>query len=450
MLPASMTRHEIEQAYRRGEITQEQVLAHAGEHVRSHQTDELFEFVDELLRQLHADRPRLTWKKALGEIQQDFRFAGPGGRRFVLDVLKTIGKWDDDWEGDESDEEGDDEDSTFFEGHEALDDGCGAEGDVTFLSCQCGKVEISLPSKSIQRYRCCCCDCRKGLEFFTAKGGPAPPAVPDLVYYPNVLMVCEGHAHLRCFTLQNGFPTRRVYAACCWTPLLADHPAYEGSRLVVYNRPAKLKCTGTFAHNRSPLRRPDSRIFEGDWKAAELGPLPPFQPPRAAVSWADATRDALASIAGMKEPASGRWRPKWSMWKLLTAQQLIQSLRYGVEVADPAHEGPIPGWLLRRTDDASAGSLKGGAPAAAELDSKPAGKHAEKNKKKREKERAKKAAAALHDAAANVHETGHHATAAATLATTPLPVLPGAGPAPSPPLALRALPGAPFGALYYY
>ena len=311
----------------------------------------------------------------------------------VQDVLKTIGKWEDDWEGDEEDEEDeeDDGDATFFEGHEALDDECGEEFDTTFLSCQCGKVEISLPSKSIQRFRCCCCDCRKGMEYFhTAKGGPAPPSVPDLVYYPNVLMVCEEHAHLRCFTLQKGFPTRRVYAACCWTPLLADHPGYENSRLVVYNRPAKLKCTGTFAHNRSPLRRPDSRICQSDLSAMELGALKPFQPPRDARSWPDATRCALAAVAAMKEPSTGGWRRKWSMLNLVTAQQLIASLPRGIEVADPAHQRPTPAWLCRgddRANDKAAGvpSPKAGAP---------------------------------HDAAANVH-TGHRAAAAASLAMPP-------------------------------
>ena len=355
-----MTREELTQAYNRGEITQAEVLALAGANVRSHQKEEMLGCVEELLRQFHADSPRPKWKKALTMVQEDFRFAGPAGRQFVKDVLKTIGKWEDDWEGDDDWKEGDDEDdeeATFLEGHEALDDECGVESDTAFLSCQCGKVEISLPNKSIQRYRCCCCDCRKGLEYFhTAKGGPAPPAIPDLVYYPNVLMVCEGHSHLRCFTLQKGFPTRRIYAACCWTPLLADHPGYEGNRVVVYNRPAKLKCTGTFAYNRSPLRRPDGRIFESDLSAAELGSLPSFQPPRDARSWPDATRDALTAVTAMADPSTGGWRHKWSMWKLVTVQQLIASLPRGVEVADPAHQGPIPAYARkRRSDDNAAG-----------------------------------------------------------------------------------------------
>jgi hypothetical protein len=73
-----MTRNELTQAYSRGEITQEEVLAHAGANARSHHKEELFDFVEELLRQFHADSPRPAWKKALAEIQMDFSLRRSG------------------------------------------------------------------------------------------------------------------------------------------------------------------------------------------------------------------------------------------------------------------------------------------------------------------------------------------------------------------------------------
>ena len=196
----------------------------------------------------------------------------------------------------------------------------GLEGSQSFVNCACGKVSLSLPCKSVQRFECCCCDCQKALRWsHEAKGGPPPPPVADVVYYPNILMATEGPELLRCFTLQKGFPSRRVYASCCWTPLIADNPAYEGKRLAVYNGPANLKVTGMEVHGQSPLRPADDRIRQADMTPAELGALPPFRPLSVQRTWVEATAAAEAAIRSM-QGASGGWKPQWRMWDLVTVR----------------------------------------------------------------------------------------------------------------------------------
>ena len=209
------------------------------------------------------------------------------------------------------------------------------EGDCAWLTCSCGQVEFNLPCRSVLRFECCCCDCRKGHELCHAKGGPAPPPVPDLVYYPNALMVERGHEHLRCFTIQEGFPTRRVVATCCWTAMVADHPAYAGKRFVAYQGPATLKCTGIEVNGRSPLRAPDGRIFQSDMSAAELAALPPLRESATKRSWAQATTAAEAALEAMQ-------KRNMSLWQLVTVQELIKGIPSGVQVADAAHVGPTP------------------------------------------------------------------------------------------------------------
>lgn len=192
----------------------------------------------------------------------------------------------------------------------------GLEGSESFVNCACGKVSLSLPCESVQRFECCCCDCQKALRWsHKTKGGAPPPPVADLVYYPNILMATEGWEFLRCFTLQKDFPSRRVYASCCWTPLIADNPAYECKRLAVYNGPALIRVTGL--HGQSPLRPADDRIRQSDMTPAELARLPPFQPPSVQRTWVEATAAAEAAIRSM-QGASGGWKPQWRTWDLAT------------------------------------------------------------------------------------------------------------------------------------
>lgn len=217
------------------------------------------------------------------------------------------------------------------------------------LSCKCGKVVIALPHKSILRYECCCCDCRKAVSFFAAAKGVGPPPQPfaDIVYFPNIFMVNQGREHLRCYAIQTGFPSCRVYASCCWTCMLADNPAYESKRLAVYANHATLELNGLVANGRHPLRAADDRIRQSDMTAAELAALPPFHPPGASRirKWPDATAHAESAVREMKGADGVQWAPKWRLWHLETLQQLIASLASGVEVMDPTHQGPTPYWL---------------------------------------------------------------------------------------------------------
>ena len=205
------------------------------------------------------------------------------------------------------------------------------------MRCCCGDVEMRMPCKSVQRFECCCCDCYKGLRWCYEQGGPEPPVLPDLVYYPNALMLTRGRSRLRCFTIQQGFPTRRVVATCCWTALCGDHPVYAGKRFVAYQGPAILK-------SGQGLQPPDARIFQSDRTEDELASLPPFTPSIAPRSFAGATAKAEEAVATMKN-SDGSWRERFSVWPLVTIQELIESIPTGVEVADPSHVGPTPAGL---------------------------------------------------------------------------------------------------------
>mmetsp|Transcript_9833 Transcript_9833/g.24210 ORF Transcript_9833/g.24210 Transcript_9833/m.24210 type:complete len:296 (+) Transcript_9833:97-984(+) len=201
------------------------------------------------------------------------------------------------------------------------------------ISCTCGKVKVSFLFSPVQRKECCCCDCRKGLSWCTEQGGEQPPPVPDLVYFPNAIKVEAGFEHLRCFLLQKNYNTHRVVASCCWTPLIGDHPAYGGLRVVSYNRPGKLSM------NQGQLRPVDARIFQDDMTKDELQSLPPFVAPTNPTETSDAMKEAKSQLHKL-----------YSEHKSLSSLgvESIQALvnRIGkVEIADPNYKNvPEPFW----------------------------------------------------------------------------------------------------------
>eukprot|EP00971_Amphidinium_carterae_P106997 2119389-Amphidinium_carterae.2 len=40
--------------------------------------------------------------------------------------------------------------------------------------------------------------------------------------------------HVGFYKMREGYPTTRLYAKCCWTVLLGDHPSYKEKIVVTY------------------------------------------------------------------------------------------------------------------------------------------------------------------------------------------------------------------------
>jgi len=114
-------------------------------------------------------------------------------------------------------------------------------------------------------FECCCCDCQKGPLVPQDRSGPPPPHMADVVHYPNILMATEGRELLRCFTLQNGFPSR-CNAPCCWTPLVADNPAYEGKRLAGTISQPTSRCAASRCTASRRVARPTPEFDNRTWR----------------------------------------------------------------------------------------------------------------------------------------------------------------------------------------
>eukprot|EP00470_Lotharella_oceanica_P003568 CAMPEP_0170172460 /NCGR_PEP_ID=MMETSP0040_2-20121228/5690_1 /TAXON_ID=641309 /ORGANISM="Lotharella oceanica, Strain CCMP622" /LENGTH=293 /DNA_ID=CAMNT_0010413119 /DNA_START=174 /DNA_END=1055 /DNA_ORIENTATION=+ len=165
------------------------------------------------------------------------------------------------------------------------------------LRCVCNKVRIHFPMVPFKRLQCCCCDCRKGIAFSASRGGKQGPVAPDLVYFLNAMKVESGFEFLRCFLIQKGYNTRRVYATCCWTALLGDHPAYQGICVVTYNDPTIIELDDT----KAALRPFDNRIFEKDMTKEELAKVTPYAPPIKGTppDWKRVTEKVKAALEGL-------------------------------------------------------------------------------------------------------------------------------------------------------
>jgi hypothetical protein len=187
-------------------------------------------------------------------------------------------------------------------------------------------VELSIAALPVNRLECCCRDCRKGLAWCTSKGGPPPPPVPDLVYFPNAIRVDKGVEHLGCYLIKKEYNTRRVVAKCCWTCLVGDHPSYRGLRLVSYYSPPALLSLQN-GENCLPVQR---RIFQDDMTPEELTALPPFSPPPVSSS-KSVTKEELDELLSKNK------------LKFETIQTLIDSFGK-VHVMDSDYDGPVTAW----------------------------------------------------------------------------------------------------------
>jgi len=219
------------------------------------------------------------------------------------------------------------------------------------LKCKCGTVAIHLRLPPVLRYECCCVDCRKGLATCAVLRREPPPALSDNVFFPNALTVVSGTAKLRCLVIKRHYPTRRVVASCCDTPLLADHPAYAGKRLAAYNNaPAVLRTLAAGSpqeESAAALRPVDARIYQDDMTAAELAALPaatcdaPTGPDEHQRLWADSTAAAEAALQRLAATSAA---VAATAPATVTVQELIDSIG-SVGVSDPDHGGPTPRWL---------------------------------------------------------------------------------------------------------
>ena len=102
----------------------------------------------------------------------------------------------------------------------------------------------------------------------------AHPLLVDLTYFPNAVKVEKGKEFLKPCMIQPKYNTRRLVATCCGTPILGDHPSYQGKRIVTYIPPSILKLRKDV--DRMPARM---RIFQDDLTPEEQGELEPFLAP---------------------------------------------------------------------------------------------------------------------------------------------------------------------------
>jgi hypothetical protein len=211
---------------------------------------------------------------------------------------------------------------------------------TTTLTCKCQKVEISIAAPPVNRLECCCRDCRKGLAWCASKGGPPPPPVPDLVYFPNAIRVDMGMKHLKCYLIKQAYNTRRVVAQCCWTCLVADHPSYRGTRIVSYNY-TTISNNNNFTRNDDgetlllPVQR---RIFQNDMSPEELALLPLFSPPPVSSAKEVMTKEELDVLLLWSNKNNIAGNTTFD-----TIQTLIDSLGK-IQYMDADYDGPVTSW----------------------------------------------------------------------------------------------------------
>lgn len=95
------------------------------------------------------------------------------------------------------------------------------------LSCQCGKVQLSLKGKEIASADCGCSSCQKAAaKMQTLDGAPTvlnSHGATHFELYRKDYINCEkGAENLAQFCLKEDSPTRRIIATCCNTPMFLD------------------------------------------------------------------------------------------------------------------------------------------------------------------------------------------------------------------------------------
>lgn len=98
---------------------------------------------------------------------------------------------------------------------------------TTHLSCQCGKVQLTVTGEPIIVAECHCNSCREGAARLAALPGAQPVTAenggtPYVLYRKDRVTFTSGQEFIRAFTLTPTSSTRRSVATCCNTPLFTE------------------------------------------------------------------------------------------------------------------------------------------------------------------------------------------------------------------------------------
>ena len=106
------------------------------------------------------------------------------------------------------------------------------------VGCKCGKTKIKYTvAMPRNRLECCCVDCNDAFKWAQSKGGPTPSGrgrASDSWYFENDITVLCGEENIVFHNLNEGYPTIRMVATCCYSTLCGDHPAYAGNVCITY------------------------------------------------------------------------------------------------------------------------------------------------------------------------------------------------------------------------
>lgn len=98
---------------------------------------------------------------------------------------------------------------------------------MSAIGCNCGKVKIELTGEPIIVAECHCKSCRDGAERMAGLPGAEPVVGTNgsshyVLYRKDRVRIVAGKEWLRNFRLGPEAHTRRVFASCCNTPVLAE------------------------------------------------------------------------------------------------------------------------------------------------------------------------------------------------------------------------------------
>lgn len=151
-------------------------------------------------------------------------------------------------------------------------------GQVTELSCGCGKLRLEVRQAPIITAECYCNSCRDASERMASL--PGAPAVVGaqgsthfVMYRNDRIAITQGREWLRNFRLAPEAQTRRVIASCCNTPVLLE---FKGGHWVslygnLWHGQALPKAQlRTMVGDRAEAAKLDDAIPAGGWETTRF------------------------------------------------------------------------------------------------------------------------------------------------------------------------------------